>query len=289
MLKNLRPKFTNLVLSSALITVSALTSAQHLWWKAPNPKAQYTCVYGQIKVLVTHPTIYYCGGNWWPGAPAGGYTGIQDKGDNLHNNIFSIWDTSPTLHPHTIAAFPGVNHERFGGEGTGAHTDFVYHWKVGETYQFYATKVQDKSAKNTLVTMYFYDSNAQKWIAEATIKCPNGTYKNVQTFGGSLAAFLENWSGQDKSAPKLALYRLWLGTSPRNLTPVVRAGGDGHWGVLNDWFFLAEGDKSRLQPDIERAHHLGQPYDEGGTAPLTITKPTISKKTLHQLMHLPKS
>ena len=286
--RNKNLKVSQLVLGPSLISCSSLASAQHLWWKTPDPKANYTCVYGQIKVLVTHATIYYCGCNWWPGAPAGGYTGIQDKGGGVHNTIFSIWDTSPTLHPRTIATYPGVHHNRFGGEGTGAHTDFVYDWKVGQTYQFYATKVQDKSGKNTLATVYFYNRDVHHWIKEATISCPNGTFRSVKTFGGSLAGFLENWSGQDKAAPKLAVYRLWLGNSPKSLVPVTRAGGDGHWGVLGDWFFLAEGDHDQLQPKIDQNRKPGAPYIEGGNQVLTIRPPHLSQRVIRALQRLPK-
>ncbi len=114
--------------------------AQHLWWKMPAGVKYATCVYGQIKVLATHSNIYYCGCNWNPGEPAGGYTGIQDKGNGIHNMIFSIWDTSPTLHPSVSYAGNGVNAGRFGGEGTGAHTDAVIGWKTGKFYEFLPKK-----------------------------------------------------------------------------------------------------------------------------------------------------
>ena len=49
--------------------------AQHLWWNLEGQK-EATCLYGEITVLATHHGIYYCGANWHPGEPAGGYCGI---------------------------------------------------------------------------------------------------------------------------------------------------------------------------------------------------------------------
>src|SRR5258706_9275323 len=41
-------------------------SAQHLFWKPKPGPAKYTCLYGEIEVLATGPTIYYFGFNWLP-------------------------------------------------------------------------------------------------------------------------------------------------------------------------------------------------------------------------------
>jgi hypothetical protein len=59
-------------------------------------------------------------------------------------------------------------------------------------------------------------------------------------------SFLENFSGRDREAPKLALYRLWLGTSIDTMKCLTRARGDGKWGQLHGAYFLAEGDDSKL-------------------------------------------
>src|SRR5262245_55373952 len=50
--------------------------ASHLWWDLGDQR-QATCLYGEITVLATYPCMYYCGANWHPGEPAGGYCGIQ--------------------------------------------------------------------------------------------------------------------------------------------------------------------------------------------------------------------
>ena len=59
--------FATLVIICAL---PAITGAQHLIWKAKPGDKKFTCLYGEIEVLATGPTIYYCGCNWWPGNPA---------------------------------------------------------------------------------------------------------------------------------------------------------------------------------------------------------------------------
>src|SRR4051794_37482571 len=86
-------------------------SAQHLWWKIDKPAAAgkpaaATCIFGEITVLATSPGIYYCGANWHPGEPAGGYCGIQHNGPAERRTIFSIWDTTSDLHPSVTEADP---------------------------------------------------------------------------------------------------------------------------------------------------------------------------------------
>jgi hypothetical protein len=62
--------------------------AQHLWWNLEGQK-EATCLYGEITVLATNPHIYYCGANWHPGDPAGGYCGIQHKSEKERRTIYS--------------------------------------------------------------------------------------------------------------------------------------------------------------------------------------------------------
>ena len=80
------------------LLLCANAQAQHLWWNLEGQK-DATCLYGEITVLATAPHIYYCGANWHPGEPAGGYCGIQHNSETERRTIFSIWDTSPELTP----------------------------------------------------------------------------------------------------------------------------------------------------------------------------------------------
>jgi hypothetical protein len=224
-------------------------AAQHLWWKIDGQR-DATCLYGEITPLATHPGIYYCGANWHPGEPAGGYCGIQHNGPSERRTIFSIWDTGPKLHPSVSDADPKTVFNRFGGEGEGAHTHMLRDWQTGDTFQFLVMKQPGSQPDTTAARYYILAPEQKKWLHSATIVSPNGdkqSEKSVATLGGGgLASFLENFTGQDREVPKLALYRLWLGTSPEKMTCLTEATGDGNWGQLGDAYFLAEGNAERL-------------------------------------------
>ena len=164
------------------IMLSTNAQAQHLWWNLEGQK-EATCLYGEITVLATNPHIYYCGANWHPGEPAGGYCGIQHNGEKERRTIFSIWDTSPDLHPRVTAADPKTIFNRFGGEGTGAHTHMLWPWNVGDTFQFFVQKQHGKD-DTTDARYYIFDPKQKKWLHSATISSPNGGKASVATVGG---------------------------------------------------------------------------------------------------------
>jgi hypothetical protein len=228
-----------------LSLVASVAPAQHLWWNLDGQN-EAKCLYGEITVLATHTAIYYCGSNWHPGEPAGGYCGIQHNGETERRTIFSIWDTSPELHPRITAADPATVFGRFGGEGEGGHTHMLWPWKIEETFQFFVRKQPGPKPDSTTCLYYIYDREAKKWRHSATITSPNGGQKCVATLGGGMNSFLENFSGRDREVPKLALYRLWLGTNVDAMKCLTRAQGDGKWGKLHGAYFLAEGDDTRL-------------------------------------------
>ena len=107
-------------------------------------------------------------------------------------------------------------------------------------------KTPGKTHDTTDTRYYVYDRGQEKWLHSATITNPNGGKKSVATIGGGLNSFLENFAGNDRAVPKLAVYRLWLGSSVDTLKCLTKAVGDGTWGQLHDAYFLAEGDKERL-------------------------------------------
>jgi len=276
------------------VTIPNMAGAQHLWWSAQadgKPIEKMTFLYGEIEVLASGPTIYYCGVNWQPGRPAGGYCGIQDHGGERDCVIFSVWDTSQELHPHVAQAEERTSHGRFGGEGEGSHTHLNYKWEKGKVFKFAVTKQQDKSDQNTLAAFYFYDEKLKKWVHEATISSPTDGKDCVRYFGGSMNSFLENWSGKQREVPKLCLYRLWAGTAPDNLKFLRKGKGDGHWGALNGSYYLAGGDDAALDAIIAK-----QPKSEDNVirakrrqqVPL-IPRRTLPPKTVKALQSLPKS
>ena len=238
-----------IVIGATCFLSTGSVQAQHLWWDTRNV-ADATCVYGEITVLATHPGIYYCGANWHPGEPAGGYCGIQHNAPQERRTIFSIWDTSPKLRPKVTEADPKTIFNRFGGEGEGAHTHMLWDWEVGETFQFFVEKRSGGTSDTTATRYFVYDREQKKWRHSATIMSPNGNEKSARSVttiaGGGLASFLENFTGKDRDVPKLALYRLWLGTRADNLKCLTQAKGDGKWGRLHDYYFLAEGRDKEL-------------------------------------------
>jgi hypothetical protein len=264
--------------------------AQHLWWNLEK-QTDATCVYGEITVLASNPGIYYCGANWHPGEPAGGYCGIQHNAPKERRTIFSIWDTSPALHPATTAADPRTVHNRFGGEGEGGHTHMLWDWKEGDTFQFFVQKRPAEKPDHIDACYYIYDIKQKKWLHSATITSPRGGEKSVATIGGGLNSFLENFTGQDREAPKIALYRLWLGTSTKKMTCLTRAVGDGVWGKLHDAYFLAEGDTEKLNAQFAKLERqYGKPvFSEKGKELEPLADTPLTGNVLEALRHLPQA
>lgn len=266
--------------------------AQHMWWNTKNLD-DATCLYGEIVVLATHHAIYYCGANWHPGEPAGGYCGIQHNTPMERRTIFSVWDTSPKLHPKVIKADPKTIFNRFGGEGEGAHTHMLWNWQVGETFQFFIQKQPVSNPNTTHTRYYIYDREQKEWRHSATITSPNGSEKSEKSVatigGGGLASFLENFGGKDREVPKLALYRLWLGTRVNNLKCLTQAEGDGIWGQLHDAYFLAEGRKEDLETIFnELPNKYGVPvFGEKGKRLDPISDRPVPPKVIEALKKLP--
>jgi hypothetical protein len=275
---------------AASFLIGGTAHAQHLWWNLEGQR-HATCLYGEITVLATAPHIYYCGANWHPGEPAGGYCGIQHNGEAERRTIFSIWDTSPQLHPRVSAADPHTSHNRFGGEGTGAHTHMTWDWSLGDTVQFFVQKMPGKKPDTTDTRYYIYDRKDKKWLHSATITNPDGGEKSVATIGGGLNSFLENFGGRQHSLPKLALYRLWLGSSPDTMKCLTRAVGDGKWGKLHDAYFLAEGGDEELNGVFGKLKkRYGDPVmGEKGKRLEPISETPLDQKLLDALKQLPRA
>jgi hypothetical protein len=280
--------FSLLLMGVSLSGLSA--SAQHLWWNLAG-QGDGACLYGEITVLATQPTTYYCGANWHPGEPAGGYCGTQHNDTQERRTIFSIWDTSPDLHPKVTEAGPQTVFGRFGGEGEGGHTHMLWNWKTDETFQFFVRKQPGAETNTTDARFYIYDPVGKKWLHVATINSPNGGHHEVATLGGGLNSFLENFSGRNRSAPRLALYRLWLGPDVAHLRCLTQAVGDGTWGELNDAYFLASGGTNELAAVFSNLEQQsGRPVFGGKGKPLNpITDRQLSADLIKQLKHLPRA
>ena len=68
------------------------------------------------------PGHYYCGANWHPGEPAGGYCGIQHNGACERRTTLDLGHFAPSFTPTTTEADRVTVFNRFGGEGEGGHT-----------------------------------------------------------------------------------------------------------------------------------------------------------------------
>ena len=113
----------------------------------------------------------------------------------------------------------------------------------------------------------------------------------MASIGGGLNSFLENFAGTDRGVPKLALYRLWLGSSPASMKCLTKAVGDGAWGQLHDCYFLAEGNKERLNrvfSDCEKEY--GKPImGEKGERLKPISDVPLDRKIVAALSDLPRA
>jgi Domain of unknown function (DUF3472) len=261
---------------------------QHLWWNLEGQR-DATCLYGEITMLATSPGIYYCGANWHPGEPAGGYCGIQHNGVRERRTIFSIWDTTAQLHPTVTEADANTIFNRFGGEGEGGHMHMIWPWKTNETFQFFVHKQSGSQPDTTDTRYYVYDRAKQSWIHSATIQNPNGGKSSVSTISDGLNSFLENFLGRDKAVVKLATYRVWLGKSVDQLQCLTRAKGDGVWGQLHDEYFLAKGDKAELDHVLATLpKEYGTPvYGGGGKSLDPIASLPVPASVLAALQNLP--
>ena len=280
----------HLTLFAGLLLCATNAPAQHLWWDLAGQK-EATCLYGEITVVATQPTTYYCGANWHPGEPAGGYCGIQHNDPQERRTIFSVWDTSAELHPKVTEAGPSTVFGRFGGEGEGGHTHMLWNWKTNETFQFFVRKQTGADTNTTDARYYIFDPKAKKWLHISTITSPIGGKHSVETVTGGVNSFLENFSGENRDAPRLALYRLWLGPDVDHLKCLTKAKGDGIWGEWNDTYFLASGSSNSLNAVFSRMEQsFGKPtIAEKGLRLEPISDRPLPETLIEQLKNLPRS
>ena len=244
-----------MLLGLACLALSAAAQAEssHLNWLVEGPwtnPAGVVCVYGEVEVIATGPTIYFCGCDWWPGSPAGGYCGIQEADEGRRLTIFSVWDTTSDLPAKTLESEEHAKASRFGGEGAGEHILIDYAWPLKTTFRYFLYKEPDETGARIITRMYFYDEGHKRWVRQGTIASPSNGNNTIPCFG-ALNSFLENWGGQSPKTPKLALYRLWMGHSLADMVNLSGVKGDGKWGTLGDDFFLAEGDDDALKTIFE--------------------------------------
>ena len=257
------PRKSVLMVLFHLVLLGAKVQAQHLWWNLEGQR-DATCLYGEITVLATHTDhlLLRC---QLASRRAGGrlLRHPAQRPDGAPDHLLDLGHLAATA-SQGHEADPETVFSRFGGEGEGAHTHMLWPWKTSETFQFFVQKRPAAKAGTTDARYFVYDRARKSWRFSATITCPDGGKKSVATLGGGLNSFLENFAGKDKEVPKLALYRLWLGPSLDQMRPLTRAKGDGDWGQLHDAYFLAEGNKQKLEAVFaELEPHYGKPSPGG--------------------------
>ena len=171
----------------------------HLSYIAPKADS----FYAEVTVEKTVPGSYFevCGFN-------GGYFGIQDHGHGKKVGIFSVWDTGVSAKTNdpkavdvkdrveTVFVGDGVRATRFGGEGTGGHSDFDFNWDVGATYRFFLTsKIMEKK---TAYSAYIFEPDKKTWKHVATFTAPDG---GRQLSG--LYSFIEDFRRDTQSATEV--------------------------------------------------------------------------------------
>jgi len=224
-----------MALCAALLAGPAL--AEHLWYNDPGAG---DIMMLDVNVAATAQTTYYETLGWNQGGEAGGYTGIQTspRGSQI---IFSIWDPVAVKGVPIRAVYqkPGALVEPFGGEGTGLHyLDVGTGWKVGTTVK---TLVRSWPYNgHTYFALWSYDYGTGKWTHHTTFDFP---VANVGFSYGAMS-FLENWTGNDPGATRMAYYfNGWKRVNAGSWYPFNRATGDkdGEFGTSDNRYFLKTG------------------------------------------------
>lgn len=220
----------------------------------------------------------------------GGYFGIQERGDKKVG-IFSVWDVGNTGNDQhavekrdrveTTFLGDGVRGSRFGGEGTGGHTDFDCDWVVGQTYKFYLTRTVDGT--KTRYDAYFKDPAKADWQHVATIVAPDGG-RNLT----GLYSFIEDFHRNYESAKQERRARFgnaWVRSTDGKWLPLTQArftASGATWeakdtidaGVDGDHFYLQTGGDTKASHPLRST--ITRPQGEA-TLPELPAAPTTSK------------
>jgi hypothetical protein len=234
-----------------------------LWYPAPPA----TAFYGEVTVQKSQPDSYFevCGF-------AGGYFGIQELDHGRKVGIFSVWDVAKGSDPKsvdpknrvtTLFAGKGVRVRRFGGEGTGGHSDFDFDWKLGETYKlFVSSRI---TGDETAYAAYIFDPAANSWFHVATFTAPDGG-KHLT----GLYSFIEDFRRDTTSATEVRRAKFgneWVQSLDGKWQPATRAtftasNGKGEASDTinsgldgNDFFLQTGGDtkqETKLRDTLQR-------------------------------------
>ncbi len=185
-----------------------------------------------------------------------GYFGIQEQGNGRKVVIFSVWDPTKgddaknvPLEQRVEVLHQGENVEvkRFGGEGTGGQSFFVYDWKIGETCKFIVRSTVE--GEKTAYAGYFWLPEKKAWKHLVTFRTKTG--------GDHLAglySFVEDFRRNTKSATetrKAAFGNAW-------------AYADGKWHPLLNARFTASSSTWEAKETIDAGLADGKFYLQTG-------------------------
>ncbi|MCW9707614.1 DUF3472 domain-containing protein [Fodinibius salsisoli] len=138
-----------------------------------------------------------------------GYFGIQVNASDERRVLFSVWSPYQTDNPEEIPEEQriqvlkkgeGVYTGKFGNEGSGGQSYWVYPWEAGTTYRFLNGARPDGEG-NTIYTAYFYLPNQQQWKLIAQFKRPQ-----TDSWYTRPHSFLENFVDTNGYLGRLAWY-----------------------------------------------------------------------------------
>ncbi len=193
---------------------------QNFYWSRRGPSCHlgYTTPAGDIEYFYSELTVPAgedkTGSYFMSNGFSEGYFGIQVNSDIERRVLFSVWDPA-SGQTTLVRKGENVTAGRFGGEGTGGQSYFVFNWKAGVTYKF-LTKGKPDGAGSTVYTSWFFVPEQDTWKLIASWTRP-GTHTYLTRFHG----FLENFYPDQG-------YR----------------GRKAHWG--NQWVRLANGEWSEV-------------------------------------------
>lgn len=194
-------EITDLIVQGNAVTSTMLyvkdNLERHYYWgrRGPSVHLNYTVptTVGNIKWLYNELTVPVgddaIGSYMMANGFDGGYFGMQVKSATERWILFSLWDPANGT---TVSTRVGENvvAQRFGGEGTGGQSYFIYNWKAGNTYKFLSQAIPD-GAGNTLYSSWFYAPEVGSWKFMATWKRKETTANKYFT---GFHSFLENFN-----------------------------------------------------------------------------------------------
>lgn len=157
------------------------------------------------------PYSYYC-----LLSADGFYAGLQQKREG-RQFIFSVWDAgggknnAAKMPADSQAVLLQAGHSvllgRFGGEGSGVQTRWLFNWQTDSAYKLLTHLQCDTVAQTTTITLFFHDG--QRWKMIAKVRRPHF----ISTTKG-YASFLEDWSGRGDRRRRAVFYRQqWVRTT----------------------------------------------------------------------------